>query len=86
MKIPTNFEELGTEVLPNLTWPSDHICLSAVFNLKVTKEEEEEKKTAAAHSTDPTIRCGCGCVPPILSLFEMAELRKKLKEKKERNT
>jgi hypothetical protein len=29
--------------------------------------------------------CQCGCVPSnMLSLFEMAELRKKLKEKKER--
>jgi len=25
-------------------------------------------------------RCGCGCVPPILSLFEMAELRRKARE------
>jgi len=30
----------------------------------------------------PTVhkpRCGCGCIPPILSLFEMAELRKQAK-------
>ena len=27
-------------------------------------------------------KCGCGCVPQILSLFEMAELRKKRREEK----
>ncbi|KAL7530412.1 hypothetical protein ACHAXR_003484, partial [Thalassiosira sp. AJA248-18] len=32
-----------------------------------------------AHST----KCACGCVPQILSLFEMAELRKKAREKRQ---
>jgi len=29
-------------------------------------------------------KCACGCVPQILSLFEMAELRKKLREEKKK--
>ena len=33
-----------------------------------------------AHTTDPRIRCRCGCVPNVPSLFEMAELRKKHRE------
>ena len=33
-----------------------------------------------AHPT----RCACGCVPNTLSLFEMAALRKKLREEKEK--
>ena len=29
------------------------------------------------------VSCGCGCVPQSLSLFEMAELRKQAKEKRQ---
>ena len=29
------------------------------------------------------VRCACGCVPAVLSLFEMAELRKKAKQERE---
>jgi len=40
-------------------------------------------KSTTNNSTEPHGRtCGCGCVPQILSLFEMAALRKKAKEKK----
>jgi uncharacterized protein with PIN domain/mRNA deadenylase 3'-5' endonuclease subunit Ccr4 len=43
--------------------------------------EEEDKATLKGHD----LRCSCGCVPKIPSLFEMAELRKqhRLKLKKE---
>ena len=40
-------------------------------------------KSTTNNSTEPHGRtCGCGCVPQILSLFEMAALRKKAREKK----
>lgn len=42
--------------------------------------------TETSHPHPPLVavhgnRCDCGCVPPILSLMEMAELRRKAKEK-----
>ena len=42
--------------------------------------------TAAGHddkSAGPGGKCRCGCVPNILSLFEMAELRAKLRKERE---
>jgi copper chaperone CopZ len=37
-----------------------------------------------AHLTNPNIKCTCGCVPNIPSMFEMAALRKKYQEEQKR--
>ena len=45
-----------------------------------------KSKATASSATLPTVhapKCACGCVPNILSLFEMAELRKQAKLKRE---
>jgi uncharacterized protein with PIN domain len=40
---------------------------------------------APSNTENHGARCACGCVPPIRSLFEMAELRKQAKAKKDIN-
>ena len=50
-------------------------------------DDLEETNDVAAKPKPPVhdakaAKCGCGCVPQILSLFEMAELRKKRREEK----
>ena len=116
LPIPQTSEELGSAVLPNEAWPSDHLCLVARLrigaeadagkeaekaekakregsegNIDINAEKEkgaaskaapaETAPAAAAHRSNG--KCGCGCVPNILSLFEMAELRKQLRLAKE---
>ena len=46
---------------------------------------QEDEKNEIKH--DGTLNCGCGCIPKVKSLFEMAELRKqaRLKKQKEKN-
>ena len=41
------------------------------------KDEHDETESAGA-------KCRCGCVPDILSLFEMAALRARLRQEKEK--
>jgi hypothetical protein len=58
------------------------------------KKENEENQTDAVLCSETTtqpgsthmgLNCRCGCIPSnMLSLFEMAELRKKLKEEREK--
>ena len=80
-------------LIPSDIWPSDHIAVGA--RLRLRNNEKERNKTVPTNSSstdtnnatsktslppahDP--KCRCGCVPNILSLFEMAELRKKRRE------
>ena len=84
-------------LIPSDIWPSDHIAVGARLRLKqisITMEKSDTANRTSSSSGDVrngtdhgksqfhTPRCGCGCVPAILSLFEMAELRKKAREKK----
>jgi CCR4-NOT transcription complex subunit 6 len=79
-------EDLGG-VLPSEYWPSDHLCLVASLRLKPSAEENSRAEATAlqqARQAQHTAvgKCGCGCVPEIKSLFEMAEMRKALKEER----
>ena len=80
-------------LIPSDIWPSDHIAVGA--RLRLRSNEKEINKTVPANSSSSDtnngtsktslppkhdLKCGCGCVPNILSLFEMAELRKKRRE------
>jgi hypothetical protein len=98
LNVPTSFKDLNSDscrqghLIPSDIWPSDHIAVGARFRLirNVSIDEWGEKSEAPdrtpSSSSNGTMqhapRCGCGCVPRIMSLFEMAELRKKAKEKK----
>ncbi|KAL7467593.1 hypothetical protein ACHAXS_007838 [Conticribra weissflogii] len=81
-------------LIPSNRWPSDHLAVGARLRLKRknydgnTASRNGDGKAASAKSptsnTDvPTHppRCSCGCVPQIFSLFEMAEMRKKARER-----
>lgn len=56
---------------------------------KSGNEPESSTETAAeaavAHNIDPLINCRCGCVPNIMSLFQMAELRARRRKERERD-
>ena len=74
--LPRSFNELNYSgvpnghLLPSQKWPSDHLPVGAVFAFKPKPK----------HRND----CGCGCLPKnVFSLFEMAEMRKKARAKKE---
>ncbi len=81
-------------LIPSDIWPSDHIAVGARLRLKqidtpphdspgTRASDAVNDKGATNNSVLPHPRsCGCGCVPAILSLFEMAELRKKSREEK----
>lgn len=76
---------VGGHLLPSNAWPSDHIAVGARLAFKVDKAKSKSKpksdtKTKSKHLTSHPLRCGCGCIPNILSLHEMAELRKKARE------
>ena len=55
---------------------------------KSGNEPESSTETAAeaavAHNLDPHMKCRCGCVPNIMSLFQMAELRARRRKERER--
>jgi len=76
---------IGGHLIPSNAWPSDHIAVGAQLAFKVdeakktVKTKSDTKNTSQALTSHP-LRCGCGCVPNILSLHEMAELRKKARE------
>lgn len=59
-------------------WPSDHLVVGA--RLRVTAKSKDESNGNHPTPINHPVRCACGCVPNILSLFEMAELRKKARE------
>lgn len=81
-------------LIPSDIWPSDHIAVGARLRLKqkdppaldssgIRATDAVNDKSATNNSVIPHARtCACGCVPQILSLFEMAELRKKTREQK----
>ena len=54
-----------------------------VDRVAIIKEAERNLPVAPGSFAHPE-RCACGCVPNTLSLFEMAALRKKLREEKEK--
>mmetsp|Transcript_13981 Transcript_13981/g.20834 ORF Transcript_13981/g.20834 Transcript_13981/m.20834 type:complete len:252 (+) Transcript_13981:1-756(+) len=76
---------IGGHLIPSNAWPSDHLAVGAQLAFKVdkakstVKTKSDTKNTSQALTSHP-LRCGCGCVPNILSLHEMAELRKKARE------
>ena len=89
--VPTSLKTMnhnatvGGHLLPSNAWPSDHIAVGARLAFKVDKannksKSKEDTKTKSEHLTSHPLRCGCGCIPNILSLHEMAELRKKARE------
>jgi hypothetical protein len=79
-------------LLPSNIWPSDHLAVGACLSFRTqgatTGSLDETVPTfcwPAINEQSPASppipnahgqRCGCGCVPQIKSLFEMAELRK----------
>jgi len=82
-------------LIPSDIWPSDHIAVGARLRLKPNGVADGSNKngmpiaTADKNVNNDTAepaphpdRCACGCVPNVYSLFEMAELRKKAREKK----
>ena len=98
LNVPTSFRDMNSSgvdrghLIPSDIWPSDHIAVGARLRLKETSKGADKsmkgglngKNNTAANNAEMTHpeRCACGCVPKILSLFEMAELRKKLREQK----
>lgn len=79
-------------LIPSDTWPSDHLAIGARLRLKdthlpkqplspVPQITPQSKTLSPAKEKKHPPRCGCGCVPQIYSLFEMAELRKQAREK-----
>ncbi|KAL7496456.1 hypothetical protein ACHAWT_008936 [Skeletonema menzelii] len=90
--VPTSLKAMnhnrivGGHLLPSNEWPSDHIAVGARLAFKVDKAKvtdkikRDPKSKSQDHLTSHPLRCGCGCVPNILSLHEMAELRKKARE------
>lgn len=81
-------------LIPSDRWPSDHLAVGARLRLKGknshgnTAAGKVDGKAALAESKQSNSdipshppRCSCGCVPQIFSLFEMAEMRKKARER-----
>lgn len=100
LRVPKSFTDLNHEglhnghLLPSNRWPSDHLCVGASFQFDCRKDEPSTANPSATaipsafvpeHLT-PQVGCNCGCVPKVLSLFQMAELRKqsKLKQLKDK--
>ena len=84
LKAMNNNGMVGGQLIPSNAWPSDHLAVGARLASKVKKTKNALKSNTEEKSRDMTsrhpLRCGCGCVPNILSLHEMAELRKKARE------
>lgn len=83
LNVPKSFRDMNKSellrghLIPSSIWPSDHLAVGARLRLKQTKRPYSENTHAAI--SHPR-RCACGCVPNILSLLEMAELRKKARD------
>ena len=79
LNIPTSFRDMNPSslpkghLIPSDVWPSDHLAVGARLRLR-------SSKPSSASQINHPLRCSCGCVPNVLSLFEMAELRKKKRE------
>lgn len=81
--------ELNGHLLPSKYWPSDHLCIGAKFSFPGSFPTNKGNTQIASAFMPPDISthlspqfgCDCGCVPKVLSLFQMAELRKQAKLK-----
>jgi hypothetical protein len=93
LQVPTSFRQLnyrgipGGHVLPSDIWPSDHLAVGAIFRTKrtpmtVPQDNNHNVCHTISENDNHDAKCVCGCIPPTLSLFEMAELRRlhKLKQ------
>lgn len=91
LHVPTSFRDMNASLapkghlLPSDNWPSDHLVVGARLRLKgstkpVTNSNIVPTLASRAAVVAHAPRCACGCVPNILSLFEMAEVRKKARE------
>lgn len=85
LKVMNQNSTVGGHLLPSNEWPSDHIAVGARLAFKVDEANNRNKpkndtETNSEHLASHPLRCGCGCIPNILSLHEMAELRKKARE------
>lgn len=50
----------------------------------IQSSTETTPEASVAHDADPLVNCRCGCVPNIMSLFQMAELRARRRKERER--
>jgi mRNA deadenylase, exonuclease subunit and related nucleases len=93
--VPKSFAKLNSEsehnghLLPSKYWPSDHLCIGAKFSFAYSFDKNDSSQITSAFvpsglpaHLSPQLGCNCGCVPKVLSLFQMAELRKQAKLKK----
>lgn len=84
--VPTSLKSMnhkgitGGHLIPSNTWPSDHLPVGARLAFKILKNKKDAQKSNGGIPIAHPIKCGCGCVPNVLSLFEMAELRKRARE------
>jgi len=84
----TNKNQTIETNIPSTYIPEGMSELMTTFNVQDT-DGAKQKQTTKTNSSDtpkhttPQLDCKCGCVPPIPSLFEMAELRKQARLKKE---
>lgn len=91
LSLPLSFRQMnhkgisGGHLLPSDVWPSDHLAVGAEFRFKTKKNSVQEINTdicgVVAEQAEHGKKCTCGCVPPILSMFEMAELRRQYRLK-----
>jgi len=84
LKTMNHNRTMGGHLLPSNAWPSDHIAVGARLafkgDRKTNKSKPNRKPNKSDHLTQHPLRCDCGCIPNILSLHEMAALRKKFRE------
>ena len=52
--------------------------------IQSSTEATPAAEASVAHDADPLVNCRCGCVPNIMSLFQMAELRARRRKERER--
>ena len=90
--IPTKFRQLNPQgtinghLLPSDVWPSDHLAVGAQFRTNPNEPNQSNGGGGLMSAYVPTNismlpECNC-CERPILSLFQMAELRKRARAKK----
>ena len=92
LTLPRSFKEMNPtgirrgHLIPSDLWPSDHIAVGARLRLKQTYAPVTDSIHNSTSRLAPSIAvehprtCSCGCIPQILSMFEMADLRKKARE------
>ena len=97
LNVPTSFRDMNSgeansHLLPSDVWPSDHIAVGARLRLNCNEDDRSAEKVSTRIPTKEKTKspaghpdkCKCGCIPNILSMFEMAELRKKHREEMKR--